>query len=132
MHESVSRVAMPEKRRLCVGEILKTRFAASTEDSRDSAAVGFLWLLALQLRNYLRAWSGVSPDLEPQLDRQLSEVVELLQGIINRVYGKACNGLSVETFEKALESTYGGLPRALPCGLLTAPLKEPLEWSTTQ
>lgn len=96
-------------RRLCVSEVLITRLAACAKNSRNSAAVGFLGLRALQLGDYLRLWRCESPDLQSQLSRKLREGREFLGGNGKRVDGRTDMRVSEMAFVRTVENTYRGL-----------------------
>jgi hypothetical protein len=102
-------VATLGDRRLCVSEVLITRLAACAKNSRNSAAVGFLGLRALQLGDYLRLWRCEPPDLQSQLSRKLREGREFLEGNGGRVDGRTDMRVSEMTFVRIVENTYRGL-----------------------
>jgi hypothetical protein len=114
-------------RRLYVSEVLIARLAACEEDSRNSAAVGFLGLRALQLGDYLRLRRCEPPDLQSQLNGKLTEGMEFLEGNGERVDWRADKRVSEITIETTAENTYRGLLRALPREPLTGPLRGSLE-----
>jgi hypothetical protein len=120
-------VATLGDRRLCVSEVLIARLAACEKDSRNSAAVGFLGLRALQLGDYLRLWRCEPPDLQSQLNRKLTKGREFLEGNGERVDGRADKRVSEMAFERTVENTYKELLRALPREPLTGPLRGPAE-----
>lgn len=96
-------------RRLCVSEVLITRLAACAKNSRNSAAVGFLGLRALQLGDYLRLWRCEPPDLQSQLSRKLREGRKFLEGNGERVDGRTDMRVSEMAFVRTVENTYRGL-----------------------
>ena len=110
-------------RRLYVSEVLIARLAACEEDSRNSAAVGFLGLRALQLGDYLRLRRCEPPDLQSQLNGKLTEGMEFLEGNGERVDWRTDKRVSEMTIETTAENTYRGLLRALPREPLTGPLR---------
>jgi hypothetical protein len=114
-------------RRLYVSEVLIARLAACEEDSRNSAAVGFLGLRALQLGDYLRLRRCEPPDLQSQLNGKLTEGMEFLEGNGERVDWRTDKRVSEITIETTAENTYRGLLRALPREPLTGPLRGSLE-----